>query len=82
MAVNFSEINNLITHSLPDAQVNIEDLTGTGDHLAITISSNAFAGKLLIQQHRMIMDILKDRLKSDLHAVQLKTIVPSGATND
>ena len=50
------------------------DLTGTMDHLEIIVASDEFKGKILIDQHQMIMDILKEDLKEKIHAVQLKTM--------
>lgn len=72
--MDFLEVENIIRETLADAKVEINDLTGTQDHLGITIISDAFEGKGLLQQHRMVMDILKEKLKSELHAVQLKTL--------
>lgn len=72
--MDFLEVENIIKSTLTDAQVKINDLTGTQDHLGITIVSDAFEGKGLLQQHRMVMDILKEKLKGELHAVQLKTL--------
>lgn len=71
--MNFSEVEDLIKRSLTDAEVEITDLTGTGDHLGLRIKSDAFKGKNLLAQHRMVMDILKESLKEKIHAVQLKT---------
>jgi stress-induced morphogen len=63
---------------LTDADVAIEDLTGTGDHLGIEVKSIAFQGLRTLQQHRIIMDILDSKLKSnEIHAVKLKTITKS-----
>ena len=73
--MEFSKVKDLITRELPDAEVEIIDLTGTSDHLGLQIKSSAFAGKMLLEQHRMIMSILKESFKDELHAVQLKTIV-------
>lgn len=70
----FSFVQDLITSKLSDAKVFVEDMTGTRDHLAITVISDAFKGKLLIEQHQMLMDILKDELKSRIHAVKLQTL--------
>ena len=73
--VEFTMVENLIQAKLSDAIVKVNDLTGTQDHLGILIISDAFAGKMLIQQHQMIMDILKEKLHSnEIHAVQLKTL--------
>ena len=66
----------MILEKLDDATVEVVDLTGTKDHLGITVASSHFSGKLLLQQHQMIMDILRPKLDSnEIHAVQIKTIV-------
>ena len=51
----------------------VTDLTGTQDHLGLTVISEAFANKPLLAQHRMIMDILAPEFKSKLHAVKIET---------
>jgi stress-induced morphogen len=70
---HFQFVEDIIKTGLPDAQVMVEDMTGTRDHLAITVVSDAFEGKMLIQQHQMLMNLLKDELKSRIHAVKLET---------
>lgn len=70
----FTFVEELITAKLSDAKVFVEDMTGTRDHLAITVVSDAFKGKLLIEQHQMLMDILKEELKARIHAVKLQTM--------
>ena len=67
------EVQNLITNSINDAIVKVSDMTGTLDHLEIFVASNEFKGKMLIDQHQMIMDILKESLKEKIHAVKIKT---------
>jgi stress-induced morphogen len=62
-----------ITDGIPGAEVEIKDLTGTNNHLEIKVVSDVFKGKMLIKQHQIIMDLLKESLKSDIHAVILKT---------
>jgi stress-induced morphogen len=69
----FAFVENLIKAGLPDAEVMVEDLTGTRDHLAITVVSDAFKGKLLIEQHQLLMNLLKEELKDRIHAVKLQT---------
>ena len=73
--MDFEKIKELIKSQIDDADVEVTDLTGTRDHLGLVISSHHFKGKMLIEQHRMVMDILKEDLKEDLHAVKIKTIV-------
>ncbi|MCF8059538.1 MAG: BolA family transcriptional regulator [Bacteriovoracaceae bacterium] len=78
--VDFSTVESLIKSHIEDAVVNVTDLTGTQDHLGIMIISDAFMGKMLIQQHQMIMDILKEKLgTNEIHAVQLKTMTKEKA---
>lgn len=72
--MDFKEVERIICDGLSDAKVQINDLTGTKDHLGITIISDEFEGKALLQQHRMIMDLLTESFKQELHAVQLKTM--------
>ncbi len=78
--VDFASVESLIKSQIEDAVVKVTDLTGTEDHLGIMIISNAFEGKMLIQQHQMIMDILREKLNSnEIHAVQLKTLTVAKA---
>lgn len=76
----FDEVKELITTQLTDAKIQVTDLTGGGDHLGLLIVSDEFKGKMLLQQHRMVMDILTNKFKEDLHAVQLKTMTFEQAT--
>ena len=72
-------LTGLIRAQLPDAEVNIVDRTGTMDHFNVTVRSNAFRGKTLIEQHRMVYGALRDALADGrVHAVELKTIVAEG----
>lgn len=66
----------LIKEKIQDAIVEVSDLTGTNDHLSVQVTSKVFADKPLIEQHRMIMDILKESLKGPVHALKIKTIIP------
>jgi stress-induced morphogen len=70
----FKEVEELIKSNITDAKVMINDLTGTRDHLGVTVISDEFDGKGLLDQHQMIMDILKEKFKENLHAVQIKTM--------
>ncbi len=72
-------LTNLIRDELPDAEVGIFDRTGTMDHFNVTVRSNAFQGKSLIEQHKLVYGALKAALKDGrIHAVELKTIVAEG----
>ena len=79
---NLELVANLIKTQLADAKVEVSDMTGTEDHLEITIASDAFKGTMLLQQHRMIMDILTEALAGPVHAVKLKTMTLDKYTGD
>ena len=44
MAMSQSEIEQMIKEAIPDAEVQIEDLRGDGDHYAAYVRSAAFKG--------------------------------------
>lgn len=73
MTSEFKFVEDIIKSGLPDADVMVEDMTGTRDHLAITVVSDGFKGKLLFEQHQLLMGLLKEELKSRIHAVKLQT---------
>ena len=65
--------------SIPDAQVELQDLTGTADHWKATIVSAAFTGKSLIQRHRLVMAALAEELKGPIHALTMDVRTPGEA---
>ena len=69
----FKFVEDIIKAGLPDSEVMVEDLTGTRDHLAITVISDAFKDIPLFKQHQILMQLLKEELKSRIHAVKLNT---------
>lgn len=79
MAMRADEIENMIREALPDADVQINDLRGDGDHYAAFVSSASFKGKTRVQQHQMIYDALRGRMGNELHALALQTAVPDSA---
>jgi stress-induced morphogen len=79
MAMDASEIEQMIKAALPDARVMIEDLRGDGDHYAALVVSAAFKGKSRIQQHQMVYQALQGRMGSALHALSLQTSLPEDA---
>jgi stress-induced morphogen len=66
-------LEELLMNHFQDAEVKIQDMTGTLDHLEIFIKSDDFKNKRLLSQHQMVMDVLKDELKNRIHAVKLHT---------
>jgi stress-induced morphogen len=65
-----------IRAALPDAQIELQDLTGTADHWKATIVSAAFSGKSRLARHRLVMAALADELKGPIHALTLDVKTP------
>ena len=76
MPMSPNEIEDLIKEGIPDAQVNIEDLRGDGDHYAAYVVSDSFKGKTRVQQHQMVYQALQGRMGNELHALALQTSAP------
>jgi len=73
MAMNLKEIEALIKEALPDAEIDIQDLAGDGNHYSATVTSNVFSGKSKIEQHKMVYNSLKGKMGNELHALAIKT---------
>ena len=73
MAMDSSEISRLIKAAFPDADIEIKDLAGDGDHYSATVRSSAFKGKTRVQQHQMVYGALQGRMGGELHALALQT---------
>ena len=76
MAMTAEEIERLIREALPDAEVEIRDLAGDGDHYAARIVSAAFRGKNRVQQHQLVYKALGDRMREEIHALSMQTYAP------
>jgi stress-induced morphogen len=76
MAMSATDIEKFIKDGLPDAQVEIKDLAGDGNHYAATVISAAFKGKSRVQQHQMVYAALKGNMGGVLHALALTTSAP------
>ena len=77
MPMDSTEIETLIKAKYPDAQVQIKDLAGDGDHYSAQVVSSAFKGKSKIQQHQMVYEALGGRMGGVLHALALQTAAPA-----
>ncbi|MFZ5782307.1 MAG: BolA family protein [Pseudomonadota bacterium] len=74
MPMAAADIVRLIREGIPDAEVEIQDLAGDGDHYAATVISPTFAGKSKVQQHQMVYGALGGRMGGVLHALKLTTL--------
>jgi len=78
MPMDSREIESMIKAAIPDAQVEIKDLAGDGDHYAATVTSATFKGKSRVQQHQMVYSALQGRMGGVLHALALTTVASEG----
>ncbi|MBB4659160.1 phosphoribosylformylglycinamidine synthase subunit PurL [Parvularcula dongshanensis] len=73
MPMAADDIKTLILEAMPDAEVQITDLAGDGDHYKARIESAAFEGLNRVQQHQLVYRALKGRMGGELHALALET---------
>lgn len=76
MPMDANEIERRIKAALPDAQVEIRDLAGDGDHYAANVISEQFRGKSRVQQHQLVYAALQGDMGGALHALALQTSIP------
>ncbi len=79
MAIEATEIEQLIKDAFPTATVTITDLAGDGNHYAAEVIAEEFKGKNRVQQQRLVYAALKGKMDGPngaLHALALTTKVP------
>ena len=71
------QVESMIKAQMPDAQIQVQDLTGGGDHYQVSVVSSQFAGKGLVQQHQLVYGALKEAMSTEaIHALAIKTYTP------
>ena len=75
------EVKERIEQALPGSTADVTDLTGGGDHLRAEVVYDGFAGLSRVQQHKLVYDVFKGEIGGPIHALSLKTVLPS-AGND
>lgn len=79
--VSPDQVEAMIKTGIPDAQVEVQDLTGGGDHYQVVVVSSAFEGKGLVQRHQLVYRSLQQAMSSDaIHALTMKTYTPQDWT--
>jgi BolA protein len=48
-----------------------------GGHYNVTIVSQQFEGKTLVQRHQLIYQVMGDMMKEDIHALGINALTPS-----
>jgi stress-induced morphogen len=71
------DIKQRIEFAIPGAHADVEDYTGGGDHFRATVTATTFDGLSRVQQHRLVYEVFGAEIGGAIHALALKTQVPS-----
>ena len=74
-----TELKQRIESALPGARVEVEDLTGGGDHFRAEVVSDRFEGLSRIDQHKLVYDVFGAEVGGPIHALSIKTSTPQHA---
>jgi acid stress-induced BolA-like protein IbaG/YrbA len=69
------QLKTYIMNGLPCEHVEVRGDDGT--HFEAVVVSGEFVGKNMVQQHQMVYKALGDRMREEIHALSLRTFMPS-----
>ncbi|MGR9045900.1 MAG: BolA family protein [Gammaproteobacteria bacterium] len=85
-------IKKLLNEALKPDQIEIIDNSAAhaghsgvqqgGGHYHVTVVSEAFEGKSLVQRHQLIYQALGDMMKQQIHALSINAITPTEYTKE
>ena len=71
------QVGEKIRAAIPDARVEVVDLTGTDNHLEARVISPSFVGKSRIERHKMVYASVRDWIDDDtVHALSIRAWTP------
>lgn len=73
MPMSVEALETALKGAFPDAEIEITDLAGDGDHYRARIISDAFRGMPRVRQHQLVYSALGGRMGGELHALALET---------
>lgn len=76
MPMSAEELETRLRDAFPDAEIEIQDLAGDGDHYRARITAEAFRGLNRVKQHQLVYAALKGGMGGELHALALETNPP------
>ena len=79
--ISIDEVKRRIEDALPGATVQVGTFSGH-DHFQAVVEAPQFAGKSLVEQHRMVYAAVDDLIGGAMHALALKTRAPAGGEQD
>lgn len=79
--VSPDQVKSMIQAEIPDAEVQVQDLTGGGDHYQVIVVSPAFEGKRPVQRHQLVYRSVQQAMSTEaIHALSIKTYTPEAWT--
>jgi stress-induced morphogen len=73
-AVETEAIRTLLERAFPEAELDVVDRTGTGDHFQVVVVTEAFDGLSLLDQHRRVNEALAAPLgDGSIHELRIRT---------
>jgi stress-induced morphogen len=70
--VDPEDVRRRLEEAFPGARIVVANPAGDGEHLEVQVASAEFAGRGLVDQHRMVYAALGDLMPA-IHALQLRT---------
>jgi stress-induced morphogen len=67
------QLKERIEDAIPDARVEVTDLTGGGDHFRATVVAPEFATMSRLEQHRRVYAVFGAEIGGAIHALSLET---------
>ncbi|EAW34146.1 BolA/IbaG family iron-sulfur metabolism protein, partial [Lyngbya sp. PCC 8106] len=64
--LTLGQVEAMIQSKLPGSMVQVQDLTGGGDHLQAVVVSSEFEGKTLVKQHQMVYSAVKEAMDTEV----------------
>ena len=69
-----TEVESYIRQGLQCDYVQVQG--NDGQHFEAVIVSPEFVGKNMVQQHQLVYKALGDRMRSEIHALSIRTLTP------
>lgn len=74
--IKLSDMKKALEDAFQSATVEVNDMTGTGDHFQALIVTPDFTGLSRIERHQKVYAALKGDRFETLHALTMKTFTP------
>ena len=73
--MQIEDIKKMIEQGLGGSEAKV---VGDGTHFEATVICDAFEGKRMLEQHRMVYATLGDSMEGAIHAMSIRTYTPQG----